>query len=54
MTSPNRKDQTSFDDGESGVELFDPFKVHFISQNQRNDFVKALEDNREYTYEAMG
>lgn len=28
------------------VEFFDPFESHFISQNRRNGFIGALEDDR--------
>lgn len=28
------------------VEFFDPYRVHFISQNNRNDFLSTLEDDR--------
>ncbi len=28
------------------IELFDPYSAHFISQNKRNEFLSALEDDR--------
>jgi len=54
MTPSNSKDQVFSYDEEISVELFDPLSLHFVSQNRRNDFVKALEDDREYTYDAGG
>lgn len=32
---------------EEKIELFDPYSVHFTSQNKRNEFLNALEDDRQ-------
>lgn len=49
--SANTRARSSDEERERAVDLFDPFQAHFVSENKRNGFVKALEDNREYTFE---
>lgn len=51
MTLSTSEAFTSTEDNGEPAALFDPFEAHFVSENKRNAFVKALEDNREYTYE---
>ena len=38
----DRQDQDSQQD-ELALRPFDPFEEHFVSQNTKNDFLKALE-----------
>lgn len=41
-----KKKDTNDKQREPAVELFDPFEHHFISQNGKNEFLKALEDGQ--------